>query len=263
MTLPTSAMETVPHASIVPARDFTVYPAIDVRDGRVVRLAQGDYARETRYGEDPFAVARAYAGSGARWLHLVDLDAARAGGYTLQALVGRIAGETGLKVQTGGGIRSDADVEALLDAGATRVVIGTLAVTHRSKVVEWLARFGPEQICIAIDVRRDARVRWCAVTHGWTVSDATDALALIEDLAASGLRHLLSTDVERDGMLSGPALDWYVELSARVPGVAVQGSGGVTELTDISALRSAGCGGAIIGRALLENRFELRDALVC
>ncbi len=242
---------------------FTIYPAIDVRDGRVVRLAQGDYARETRYGDDPFALACAYAEAGARWLHLVDLDAARTGGFTLHALVERMGRETGLELQTGGGVRKIEDIAGLLGAGAARVVVGTLAVTQPETLVEWLARFGPERICAAIDVRRDATGRWCAATHGWTASDAVDALPLIEVLATGGLRHVLSTDIARDGMLCGPALDWYGELGERVPSVQVQGSGGVRDLADVGALRTAGCSGAIIGRALLEGRFELRDALAC
>lgn len=244
-------------------RGFEILPAIDVREGRVVRLAQGDYARETRYADDAFALARAYADAGARSLHLVDLDAARIGGYTLHALVGRIARDTGLRVQTGGGVRSAGDVESLLEAGAARVVLGTVAVTQPTTVLEWIERFGAERICVAIDVRCEAGGRWYAATHGWTTGAAEDALPLIGKLATGGLRHLLSTDIARDGMLSGPSLGWYAELRERVPELRVQGSGGIGTLADVRALRSVGCSEAIIGRALLEGRFELRDALAC
>ena len=121
---------------------FTVYPAIDVRGGRVVRLRQGDYADETRYGEDPLAFAQCYAEAGAKWLHLVDLDAAKAGGYTLLPLLAKIVASTGLQVQTGGGVRIRADVRALLEAGATRVVVGSLAVREPDAVIDWLEEFG-------------------------------------------------------------------------------------------------------------------------
>ena len=131
---------------------FTVYPAIDVRDGRVVRLAQGDYARETRYEGAPLQVAQRYAAQGAEWLHLVDLDAARAGGYTLAPLLGEIARTTALKVQTGGGVRQRDDVARILDAGAQRVVVGSLAVREPDTVLSWLAEFGSEHITVALDM---------------------------------------------------------------------------------------------------------------
>src|SRR5690606_29380005 len=134
---------------------FDLLPAIDVRDGRTVRLRQGDYARETRYDDAPLALAARYADAGARWLHLVDLDAARAGGYTLATLLARIVGDTRLQVQTGGGVRCEGDVAALLDAGASRVVVGSLAVREPERVAGWLHRFGPERITIALDVRQD------------------------------------------------------------------------------------------------------------
>ncbi|HLM52509.1 MAG TPA: HisA/HisF-related TIM barrel protein, partial [Pseudoxanthomonas sp.] len=147
---------------------FTVYPAIDVRDGRVVRLAQGDYARETRYDGAPLAVAQAYAAQGAQWLHLVDLDAARAGGYGLAPLLRAIAAGTGLRVQTGGGVRSRDDVAAILDAGAARVVIGSLAVREANTVLAWIEEFGPERITVALDARQDRAGTWTLPVHGWT-----------------------------------------------------------------------------------------------
>ena len=136
---------------------FIVYPAIDVRAGKVVRLRQGDYADETRYGDDPLAFALRYAEAGAAWLHLVDLDAAKAGGYTLQPLLRDLRARTGLQVQTGGGVRSEADVAALLEAGAARVVVGSLAVTAPDTVMGWLATFGSERITVALDARQEER----------------------------------------------------------------------------------------------------------
>jgi phosphoribosylformimino-5-aminoimidazole carboxamide ribotide isomerase len=241
--------------------DFELYPAIDVRDGRVVRLLQGDYARETRYAQDPFAVASAYAATGARWLHLVDLDAARAGGYTLAPLLARLKAETPLKIQTGGGVRAEADVEALFAAGADRVVVGSLAVRESGRVAGWIARYGPERLTVALDARRDAEGRWRLPVHGWTEQGDKELDVLATAFAAVGLRHLLCTDIDRDGMLSGPNLVLYRHLCARLPELAVQASGGARALSDIAAARAAGCAGIVLGKALLEGRFTLAEAI--
>lgn len=242
---------------------FTIYPAIDVRDGHVVRLAQGDYARQTTYGDDPLAQARHYADVGAQWLHLVDLDAARAGGYTLLPLLQALAAHTTLKVQTGGGVRREADVARLLEAGAQRVVIGSLAVREPEAVAGWIARFGAERITVALDTRQDERGRWRLPVHGWTEDGERDLDTLAAVYADVGLRHLLCTDIARDGMLSGPNQTLYRHLLERLPALAVQASGGVRDLDDVIAARSSGCAGVVLGRALLEGRLELREALAC
>jgi phosphoribosylformimino-5-aminoimidazole carboxamide ribotide isomerase len=241
---------------------FQVYPAIDVRGGRVVRLAQGDYARETGYADDPLAIARRYAAAGAAWLHLVDLDAARSGGYGLHALLASIKAETGLRVQTGGGVRGRGDVERLLADGADRAVVGSLAVEAPSRVVEWLAAFGSERLAVALDVREQDG-RWYPATRGWTRQSPVALDALLRRYADAGLRHLLCTDIARDGMLSGPSLALYADLRAWVPGLALQASGGARDLADVRAARDAGCSGIVLGKALLEGRMDLRGALAC
>ncbi len=242
---------------------FTVYPAIDVRDGRVVRLRQGDYADETRYGEDPLAFAARYAQAGATWLHLVDLDAAKAGGYTLLPLLQEIVAQTGLQVQTGGGVRSRADVATLLDAGATRVVVGSLAVRAPELVAGWLADYGSDRITVALDARRDDAGIWRLPVHGWSeVADETLEHVLARH-ADAGLVHLLCTDIARDGMLAGPNIHLYRGLCERHPGLQVQASGGVRDVADAAAARAAGCAGAVLGKALLEGRIDLRGALAC
>jgi len=147
---------------------FTVIPAIDVRNGRVVRLSQGDYARQTVYVDSPLAVAQRYAMAGAQWLHLVDLDAARLGGYTLQPLLAQLRASTSLRLQTGGGIRCEADIEALLELGVERVVVGTTAVREPAKVLGWLRNYGSERITLALDVRRDGFDNWRLPVAGWT-----------------------------------------------------------------------------------------------
>ncbi|MCL7713632.1 1-(5-phosphoribosyl)-5-[(5-phosphoribosylamino)methylideneamino]imidazole-4-carboxamide isomerase [Stenotrophomonas mori] len=242
---------------------FIVYPALDIRDGQVVRLLQGDYAQQTVYGDDPLPRARAFAEAGADWMHLVDLDAAKAGGYTLAPLLARIASDTPLKVQTGGGVRSRDDVARLLDAGAGRVVVGSLAVRAPEQVLAWLEEFGADRLTIALDTRQGEDGVWRLPVHGWTeTADAT-----LDELAAryarAGMKHLLCTDIARDGMLSGPNIDLYAHLVATLPGVAVQASGGVRGVADVAAAKAAGCAGAVLGKALLEGRLRLEEALAC
>lgn len=242
---------------------FTVYPALDIREGRVVRLRQGDYAQETHYGDDPLPRAQAFEARGASWMHLVDLDAARAGGYTLAPLLAAIRANTGLQVQTGGGVRGRDDVARILDAGASRVVVGSLAVREPEQVIGWLGEFGPERITIALDARQDEQGLWQLPVHGWTENAGVTLDALADRYAAAGLRHLLCTDIARDGMLAGPNLELYRHLAARLPGVAVQASGGVRDVADVAAARAAGCAGAVLGKALLEQRMDLGEALAC
>jgi phosphoribosylformimino-5-aminoimidazole carboxamide ribotide isomerase len=242
---------------------FTVYPALDIRNGQVVRLLQGDYAQETRYGDDALARAQRFAAVGARWMHLVDLDAAKAGGYTLAPLLAQIAATTPLQVQTGGGVRGRDDVARILDAGAARVVIGSLAVREPDAVIGWLGEFGTDRLTIALDTRQDADGVWRLPVHGWTeTADATlDQLAV--RYADAGLQHLLCTDIARDGMLSGPNMDLYAHLSARVPQLQVQVSGGARDVGDVAAARAACCAGIVLGKALLEGRLQLEEALAC
>lgn len=242
-------------------RPYTLYPAIDVRNGRVVRLAQGDYAQETRYGDDPLALARDYAAQGARWLHLVDLDAARAGGYTLLGLVADIVRDTGLQVQTGGGVRARDDVQRILDAGASRVVIGSLAVREADSVCGWLDALGADRLTIALDTRQDREGTWRLPVHGWTETAAGTLQDMARRYAAHGLRHLLCTDITRDGMMTGPNLDLYRLLVEAVPALELQASGGVRDLDDVLAARTTGCAGVVLGRSLLEGRLELPQAL--
>ena len=239
---------------------FTVYPAIDVREGRVVRLKQGDYAQETRYADDPLALAARYAADGARWLHLVDLDAARDGGYSIAALLGRIKNETPLRVQTGGGVRSEDDVQRLFDAGADRVVVGSLSVREPSTVAGWIEKYGSDRITVALDTR-EVDGEWRLPTAGWTRNEGTSLPFLLSLYLGTGLRHLLCTDIGRDGMLAGPNIALYRDVLAHSPRVALQASGGVRELDDIDAARDAGCAGIVLGKALLEGRFTLVDAL--
>jgi len=242
---------------------FTVYPALDIREGRVVRLLQGDYAKQTTYGDDPLPRAQAFADAGATWMHLVDLDAAKAGGYTLAPLLAQISRQTGLKVQTGGGVRGRDDVARILDAGASRVVIGSLAVREPEAVLRWLQEFGADRLTIALDSRQGEDGAWRLPVHGWTETADVTLDALARRYAEAGMKHLLCTDIARDGMLSGPNIALYTHLARLLPGVAVQASGGVRDVADVHAAKTAGCGGAVLGKALLEGRLQLDEALAC
>ena len=242
---------------------FTVLPAIDVRNGAVVRLHQGDYDRQTVYAPSPLEAILGYAKDGASWLHLVDLDAAREGRYTLTPLLASIRARTSFQVQTGGGVRGENDVEAMLAAGAARVVIGTLAVREPERVTAWLKHFGADRITLALDARRDEHGVWRLPVKGWTENTSHTLESLLALYSDAGLRHVLCTDIARDGMLTGFNLDLYRDLAETFPHLAIQASGGVSSLTDIQAARNAGARGAILGRALLEGRFGLKEALSC
>lgn len=242
---------------------FTVLPAIDVRDGAVVRLQQGDYARQTAYPSPPLDLIRDYAAGGAATLHLVDLDAARLGRYTLIPLLEEIRSNTSLEVQTGGGVRHEEDIATILAAGASRVVVGTLAVREPERVLSWLKRFGPDRLTLALDTRQDEHGVWKLPIRGWTENTPHTLESLLGLYAESGLRHVLCTDIARDGMLSGFNVDLYRTLALRFPDIELQASGGVRDVADIQAARRAGARAAILGRALLEGRFSLKDALAC
>lgn len=235
-----------------------IYPAIDIMDGRCVRLSQGDFALGTRYG-DPVEQARAFADAGATWIHVVDLDGARAGEGRQRLLVAAIAATAGVNIQCGGGVRSAEDVAALLDLGVARVVVGSAAVKRPEEVCGWIERVGPDRICAAFDIR-PAAAGYVVAAEGWTQASGVTLHSAIARFG-SVLRHALVTDVSRDGMLAGPNVALYADLAARFPALAVQASGGVAALDDLDALCGAGAAGAIVGRALYEKRFTLEDAL--
>ncbi len=241
--------------------DFTVYPAIDIRNGNVVRLHKGDYDKETRYADSPVAVAQSYARAGARWLHLVDLDAARGGGYTLSPVLEEIATSTGLQIQTGGGVRTGDEVEQILDAGATRVVIGSMAVREPETVLGWLDRFGPDQLTVALDTRTDDDGVWVLPVAGWTSVAEVDLPTMLARYAASGLHHVLCTDIGRDGTFAGPNLNLYTFLTRSSPGLRFQASGGARDAADIRSCRKIGCAGIVLGKALLEHRLTVASAV--
>ena len=239
-----------------------IYPAIDLRQGHCVRLSQGRFDQATTYAEDPLTVAREFAAAGAAWLHVVDLDGAKDGNAAQTELIGRLAAHSGVKVQTGGGIRSEDQINAYLDSGIARVVIGSLALTNPGLVSTWLDRFGRDRIVLALDVKPDDD-SWRVATHGWQKISGRTLFEVIDEYGAAYLRHLLCTDVARDGLLAGPNVALYREIHARYPKLAVQASGGVASLADLMALKETGVAGAVVGKALYEGKFTLAEALQC
>jgi phosphoribosylformimino-5-aminoimidazole carboxamide ribotide isomerase len=234
-----------------------LYPAIDIRDGKAVRLAQGDFAAETVYDADPLSAARAWVEGGARWLHVVDLDGARDGSPANLAHLERIAGELGVPVQFGGGLRSLDAVAAALAAGAERVILGTAAYNDVDFLDDVLAAHG-DRVVVSVDVR-GGRV----ASAGWTQQTEMEAAAVIEHLQRRGVKRLVYSSIERDGMLTGPDLDEVRRVCEVVRGTFVY-SGGIGTLEDLRALaglRQVNLRGVIVGKALYERRFGVAEAL--
>ncbi|MDC1383510.1 1-(5-phosphoribosyl)-5-[(5-phosphoribosylamino)methylideneamino]imidazole-4-carboxamide isomerase [Candidatus Puniceispirillum sp.] len=234
-----------------------IYPAIDLIDGNVVRLHKGDFNQLTKYGSDPVSVAKSYADSGAKWLHLVDLDGAKNPKNRQFSLIGKIIEGSGLKVQTGGGIRSFDDVKTLLGAGASRVVIGSLAVSDPKTTKGIFNAFGPEYICLAADVIWQNNGFYIAVS-GWQEASSLGLFDFIKTYQDNGLRHTLCTDINRDGTLVGCNRDLYQTVKQKFPDLQLQASGGISILNDLVGLTA---NGVIIGKALYEKRFTLKQAL--
>lgn len=236
-----------------------ILPAIDLREGACVRLLQGRFDAVTEYG-DPFAQLRGFADAGATWVHIVDLDGARLGRPMQGELIGRLAGETDLNVQCGGGVRARADVEALLTAGVARVVIGSIAVRAPGEARAWIEEFGADRICVALDVRAQDGT-YAVATDGWLADGGRTLPEVLEQFPAGLLRHALVTDISRDGALNGPNAKLMAQVRTSRPNLELQASGGVAELSDLIVLKEAGADAVIVGRALYEKRFTLEEAL--
>jgi phosphoribosylformimino-5-aminoimidazole carboxamide ribotide isomerase len=240
------------------ASGFEILPAIDLRGGRVVRLRQGDFAQETAYSDDAVEIATQFADAGARWLHVVDLDAARTGLSSNGPAIARIVAAVGdqTRVEVAGGLRDESAVAAALASGAARAIVGTAALHDPVVAGRLVAAHGERRIAVAIDVR-DGR----AVGHGWSGDDpGVDAAEAILGLADVGVTTFEVTAIERDGLLEGPDLELYARL-ARLGRGSIIASGGITTVSDLRDVRARGCAGAIIGRAIYEGRLFLEEAL--
>ena len=240
-----------------------IIPALDLIDGNVVRLHQGDYGQQRDYGNDPLPRLQDYQQQGGQVLHLVDLTGAKDPAARQIPLLRKLLAGISVPVQVGGGIRSAEDVAALIEAGASRVVVGSTAVRQPEEVKQWFQRFGADALVLALDVRIDANGSKNIAVSGWQEDSGVTLEHIVDEFLPYGLKQVLCTDISRDGTLSGSNVALYQEICARYPQVAFQSSGGIGSLEDIAALRGSGVKGVIVGRALLEGKFTVKEAIAC
>lgn len=239
-----------------------VIPAIDLLGGRCVRLFQGDFARVSHYDEDPVAIATRYRAAGLTRLHVVDLDGARTGDPANLGVIAAMAAGCGVAVQAGGGIRDLQRARTLLAAGASRVVVGSVAVQDPPAVLGWLQDLGADKLVLALDVRLDPRLNGgepSVVTHGWQQDSGLGLWSIMEWYLAGGALHFLCTDVSKDGTLTGPNLRLYEECMRRFPAIQMIASGGVSGRADLLDLERTGVPAVVTGKALLDGRLTLEE----
>lgn len=240
-----------------------IIPAIDLIDGKVVRLYQGDYGQQTTFDLSPLAQLQSYQDQGANWLHIVDLTGAKEPAKRQTALIAKLTAGLSANIQVGGGIRTEEQVAELLSLGVKRVVIGSLAVKEPELVKGWFNKFGSEAICLALDVNINQSGEKIVAVSGWQSGGGKSLESIVEDFSQVGLKHALVTDISRDGTLTGANTELYRELSSRYPDIAWQASGGIATLEDVAAVRDSGAAGIIIGKALLINQFNVAEAIQC
>lgn len=239
-----------------------IIPALDLINGEVVRLHQGDYAKQTTYSDNPIEQFVAYVKQGAEQLHLVDLTGAKDPKARQTALIGKIIEATQCPVQVGGGIRSEKDVADLLNVGANRVVVGSTAIKQPQMVKAWFEKYGAEKFVLALDINIVEGHKLIAI-HGWQETSDLTLEQVIEDFSTVGLQHVLCTDISKDGTLSGSNVALYREICQKYPTIQFQSSGGIGSLADINALKGSSVAGVIVGRALLEGKFTVAEAIEC
>lgn len=228
-----------------------IIPAIDLMDGRCVRLVQGDFAQKTVYGNDPIDIAKAFEAAGIERLHMVDLDGARTGSVTNLRILERIAAETSLRTDYGGGVKTEEDVRAVLDAGAEMVSIGSAAVRKRDEFLEWTGKFGRSRFLLGADVR-DGRI----AIDGWQTETEIGIVDFLRDMRSEGIERAFVTDISKDGLLEGSSLRLYKEILEELPGFEVIASGGINGVEDVLELLRAGVSGVIIGKAIYEGLVD-------
>jgi len=239
-----------------------IIPAIDLIGGEVVRLAQGDYNRQTRYGNDALERALSYEKAGAKMLHLVDLDSAKGGGEANLSIIQAICEALTIPVQAGGGVRTAQDIEKRLSVGVSRVVVGSVCIQAPLTFVEWLGSFGPDALVAGLDVKattENGQTRWVPQASGWMEPGTMDLKMLLNLLEPSGLKHILCTDISKDGLLMGSSTNLYHWLSTHHPRFDIQASGGIGSSQDLEKTKATGVAACIVGRALLEGRVPMTD----
>ena len=231
-----------------------IIPAIDLIDGKCVRLTEGDYAQKKVYNEDPLEVAKAFEGIGLMRLHLVDLDGAKAGEVVNWKVLEKIANQTQLSIDFGGGIKKEATLKTVLDTGAKYATIGSLAVKNRVVFEEWIERFGADVFMLGADVFEEK-----IAIGGWIEKTNIDVYEFIQSYMNKGIAQIFCTDIQKDGKLAGPSIDLYKRIIEKFPALQLIASGGVSKMEDLHTLRTIGCAGAIVGKAIYENRITLEE----
>jgi len=231
-----------------------IIPAIDIIEGKCVRLIEGDYAQKIIYNEDPLEVAKTFEGIGLNRLHLVDLDGAKAGEVVNWKVLEKIANKTGLTIDFGGGIKTEATLKTVLNTGATYATIGSLAVKSPLVFEEWLSRFGAESFLLGADVYEEK-----IAIGGWIEKTNIDIIAFVQSYMDKGVSQIFCTDIQKDGKLQGPSIQLYEKIIKQFPTLQLIASGGVSQLLDLEALRTIGCSGVIVGKAIYENKISLKE----
>ena len=231
-----------------------VIPAIDIIDGKCVRLSQGDYAQKKVYNENPLEVAKSFEGAGIQYLHLVDLDGAKAGKVVNWKVIESIAKHTSLAVDFGGGIKTEQEISALFSSGIKQVNLGSIAVKNPQLVERWIAAYGTVKIILSADVRNEL-----VSISGWLEDSGLSIIEFIRSYLAKGISYITCTDISTDGMLTGPNLDLYTKILKEFPDLHLIASGGVSNMNDLHQLKSLNLDGAIIGKAIYEGRITLEE----
>jgi phosphoribosylformimino-5-aminoimidazole carboxamide ribotide isomerase len=231
-----------------------IIPAIDLIEGKCVRLTQGDYAQKKVYNEDPLEVAKSFEGAGLTRLHLVDLDGAKAQRIVNHKVLERIANKTSLHIDFGGGLKSDEDLRVAFESGAKQVTGGTVAVKNRDLFLHWLQVHGPERIILGADFKNGT-----IAVSGWLEESQLELFPFLEEYIQQGVRYAISTDVSKDGLLQGSAVETYQRMREDLPDLQVIASGGITTMAELERLREIGCFGAIVGKAIYEGNISLAE----
>lgn len=235
------------------ARNFII-PAIDIIDGKCVRLTQGDYAQKTIYNENPLEVAQEFESIGVTRLHLVDLDGAKLGKVVNYKSLEKIASKTKLSIDFGGGIKTDDDIETVFNYGADLATIGSVAVKNKELFFSWIKKYGAEKIFLGADVKNEK-----IAVGGWLETTNVSIYDFIEENLKEGVKHVFCTDISKDGLLQGPSIDLYKNMMTKFPQLNLTASGGVSQLNDLHELKNSGCSGAIVGKAIYEGRISMNE----
>lgn len=231
-----------------------IIPAIDIIEGQCVRLSKGDYDTKKIYNENPLEVAKAFEASGIEYLHLVDLDGAKSKHIVNHKILEKIASQTQLKIDFGGGLKSDKDLQIAFESGAKQITGGSVAVTNKSLFLDWIGKFSAEKIILGADAK-DGKI----ATGGWIESSDLQIDNFISDFVNEGVEYVISTDISKDGMLEGPSVDLYKSILENNPKLKLIASGGISNLQDLEDVFQIGCEGVIIGKAIYENRISLKE----